>query len=219
MSSDSDIDGLTTEEEKIYGTKVDKPDSDEDGYKDGSEVVNGYNPMGEGNIEDSEFAEVYNNEENNYTLIYPTQWITESIDADGKNIVFTPNEMASAGEFIEVIVEANPYGFSAQEWYLDQNKDYVASQVDEIEVSGLDAVLSVDGYTVYFANSNYIYAITYNFGSKDKVDFISTYKMMYKSFKLQKAKKKSAKDEDAEDEEEDSNSNSNSNENANTNSN
>jgi len=49
---DSDADGLTDEEENnIWGTDPNNPDTDTDGYTDGQEVQNGYNPNGEGKLE------------------------------------------------------------------------------------------------------------------------------------------------------------------------
>jgi hypothetical protein len=42
---DSDQDGLTNEEEKMYGTDPQKSDTDGDGYSDGAEVRAGYNPL------------------------------------------------------------------------------------------------------------------------------------------------------------------------------
>lgn len=42
---DSDQDGLTNDEEKTYGTDPNKPDTDGDGYNDGSEIKAGYNPL------------------------------------------------------------------------------------------------------------------------------------------------------------------------------
>jgi len=42
---DSDQDGLTDTEEKAYGTDIRNPDTDGDGYSDGSEVKAGYNPL------------------------------------------------------------------------------------------------------------------------------------------------------------------------------
>lgn len=41
---DSDKDGLTDEEEKLYGTDAKNSDSDGDGYSDGVEVESGYDP-------------------------------------------------------------------------------------------------------------------------------------------------------------------------------
>lgn len=41
---DSDCDGLTNAEEKLYGTDPNNPDTDGDGYSDGVEVKSGYDP-------------------------------------------------------------------------------------------------------------------------------------------------------------------------------
>lgn len=42
---DSDNDGLTDPEENFYGTNIDSPDTDGDGYFDGEEVRGGYDPL------------------------------------------------------------------------------------------------------------------------------------------------------------------------------
>jgi hypothetical protein len=49
-SGDIDLDGLTNAEESQYRTNPENPDSDGDGYLDGDEVENGYNPMGSGRL-------------------------------------------------------------------------------------------------------------------------------------------------------------------------
>ena len=47
---DTDEDGLYTIWEKMFGTDPNKSDSDGDGYKDGEEIRNSYNPKGEGRL-------------------------------------------------------------------------------------------------------------------------------------------------------------------------
>lgn len=47
---DSDSDGLHDDKETEYGTDINNPDSDGDGYLDGEEVKGGYNPMGPGRL-------------------------------------------------------------------------------------------------------------------------------------------------------------------------
>lgn len=42
---DSDADGLTNTEERLYGTDPSNADSDGDGYSDGVEIESGYNPL------------------------------------------------------------------------------------------------------------------------------------------------------------------------------
>jgi len=43
--NDADQDGLSNDEEKLYGTDPAKKDTDEDGYSDGVEVESGYDPL------------------------------------------------------------------------------------------------------------------------------------------------------------------------------
>ncbi|MFZ1654402.1 MAG: thrombospondin type 3 repeat-containing protein [Candidatus Moraniibacteriota bacterium] len=43
--NDADTDGLSNEEEKIYGTDVDVADTDGDGYSDGVEIEGGFDPL------------------------------------------------------------------------------------------------------------------------------------------------------------------------------
>ena len=51
MTTDSDHDGLTDYQEiYIYHTDPHNPDTDGDGYSDGTEVKNGYNPLGPGKL-------------------------------------------------------------------------------------------------------------------------------------------------------------------------
>lgn len=47
---DSDNDYLPDKIEESFGTIIDKPDSDNDGYLDGNEVRSGYNPSGSGKL-------------------------------------------------------------------------------------------------------------------------------------------------------------------------
>lgn len=44
-AGDTDHDGLTDEEENMYATDINNPDTDGDGFKDGQEVFFGYSPL------------------------------------------------------------------------------------------------------------------------------------------------------------------------------
>ncbi|MFA5106875.1 MAG: thrombospondin type 3 repeat-containing protein [Patescibacteria group bacterium] len=48
VNDDADRDGLNSENELLYGTESNKADTDGDGYSDGIEVFDGYNPLGQG---------------------------------------------------------------------------------------------------------------------------------------------------------------------------
>ena len=48
---DDDGDGLSNDLEEYYGTDKNNKDSDNDGYFDGQEILNNYNPLGEGMLD------------------------------------------------------------------------------------------------------------------------------------------------------------------------
>lgn len=50
LVKDSDHDGISDDDEKVFGTDPQNPDSDGDGFLDGAEVKEGYNPLGEGKL-------------------------------------------------------------------------------------------------------------------------------------------------------------------------
>lgn len=50
-SEDPDNDGLNNAEERLYGTDPNNADTDKDGFPDGEEVKNGYNPLGAGKLD------------------------------------------------------------------------------------------------------------------------------------------------------------------------
>ena len=43
--SDTDNDGLSDEDEKLYGTDISKMDTDNDGYNDNYEIQSSWNPL------------------------------------------------------------------------------------------------------------------------------------------------------------------------------
>jgi hypothetical protein len=47
---DPDFDGLDSAKEAVYGTDPRNPDTDGDGFGDGTEVAGGYNPLGTGTL-------------------------------------------------------------------------------------------------------------------------------------------------------------------------
>lgn len=62
VNQDPDFDRLTNKKEYEYGTDPKNADTDGDGYKDGAEVQDGYNPNGSGNL----------NNKNDQANYYPT---------------------------------------------------------------------------------------------------------------------------------------------------
>ncbi len=181
-SVDSDNDLLTDVEEEIFSTNPDKPDSDSDGYLDGQELLAGYNPMGSGQLAASEALDVYANDQFNYQITYPVNWTIGNLDQEKRTILFT----SDTGEFVEVSVTENDDQLTATQWYLELYPDLEASDLKSVTTldEELIGVQSLAGYTVYFADNQYVYSLNYNFGIEQEINFLTTFKIMYLSFQL-----------------------------------
>lgn len=181
---DTDNDGLTDEEEKIYNTDPTLPDTDSDGFLDTLEIQNLYNPIGFKPVRlfDSGKVKIYQNSTFNYSIFYPGDWIAQSLDSNNKDVMFT----AATGEFVEVLVEDNPLKMTAEAWYLGQSPGVDASQLEHFATKEkLEGVKSPDGLVAYLSFEDKIFAINYNIGLKTEVNFLETLDMMVNSFRPQ----------------------------------
>lgn len=179
-SQDSDSDGLTDEEEGIYGTSKNDADTDKDGYSDGSEVLNLYNPAGSGKLTDSSLVDVFNSAAYVYSLNYPIDWTLEATNVNDQEIRI----ISKTGEFIQIFGQDNPEAMSVTSWYLEQWPGLKSSQLKKFTVGNLNGVWSLDGLTAYLGDANNIYIINYGVGNKQEVNFMTTFEMIVKSFQI-----------------------------------
>ncbi|MFC1612815.1 hypothetical protein ACFL23_00610 [Patescibacteria group bacterium] len=174
---DSDHDGLTDLEEELFGSDKLNFDSDGDGYLDGLEVINFYNPsaFAPKSLDEAGLVNIYN--ESRYNILYPYNWETEVVE-EGK-ILFK----ASNGEFIQLMLSPNLDGFSVKDWYLSQvpNPMDIILDMEEITNSNRMNGLKIDENVVYLNDYNYIYVITYNFALTGQINYPSVFIMMYRS--------------------------------------
>ncbi len=191
-TTDTDSDGLTDVEEQLYGTNAGAPDSDGDSFVDGKQVLTngqivgelylGYNPSGIGRLDTSGLVRLYTNTNWSYALLYPTNWLAQASDTSARTVLFTPAN--PTGEFIQVLVEDNPSKLTARNYYLSLNPGLTASAVESVVVNGLEGVRSADGENVYLAKNDKIYVVRYSVGALTQVNFMTTFEMMFKSFRL-----------------------------------
>ena len=180
-SRDSDFDGLTDIEETLFNTSISIADTDSDNYADGQELVGGYDPNGAGTIESSSMVRRYTSDSLLYSILHPATWDINNDPQNASGMMFTTD-----GEFIEVIVESNPSGFSARDWYIKQSPGVSVSQIATVTNwdGTLSGVKSVDGSVVYFVWNNSAYVINYNTNILSEANYKSTFEMMYRSFKI-----------------------------------
>ncbi len=113
-SPDADADGLTDAEEEIFGTDSGIWDTDGDGYYDGQELLNLYNPKGTSPVKlvDSGFVKEYVNPKSGYRLYYPSAWEVGAVEDDAR-VLFN----SITGDFIEARVLPKVSTESFSDWF------------------------------------------------------------------------------------------------------
>lgn len=189
FSPDQDGDLLTDKEEQIFGTDPTRPDSDSDGYLDGLELLNLFDPRKGGGqkLVQGTSTRTYLNSVFNFTLLYPANWQIEIVSKDApRQIVFSPS--GDLSETIQLSVSPNSFGYtSARTWYLNEYRSERTSDIEDIIVGRLIGVKAANGLTVHFLDADNIYSFVYQ-PKEDfnelSVSYPNVFKMMVNSFNL-----------------------------------
>ena len=184
---DQDRDDLSIEEELIFGTNNNDEDTDNDGYKDGVEVVNLYNPLLSNQaLIHSSLISQFSNQTVKYVLLKPKNWLGQAIEGNDLEIMFTPD--SGTGDFMSISAEIATANQTLQAWA--QNKASGASLSaltlgKEAKITALQSK-TADTHTVFAKVNNYFIKFTYYIETDGSAYFASTYLMMLNSFSLLK---------------------------------
>lgn len=176
-SADIDSDGLTDVEEGLYGTDFALSDTDGDGYSDGSEVLNGYDPAA-ANLTLLASGRFTTYQSASFSIAYPTEWRARELSSDGQEVVF----QANTGEFIEVLIIANPSRQPLQQWFAEAYPDATTPIV--VTIAGRQGLRTIDRQTYFFANgdASQVATLVYNVGQFATTNFATTFVSMIRSF-------------------------------------
>lgn len=178
---DSDGDGLTDEEELSLGTNPNEIDTDQDGYLDLAEIQSGYDPAGSGRLEDSQFISRYQNNNLNYSFLYPNSWIVRDNNTDYLTIVTAPDN-----SLIQVSVSENISGQSILDWYQTTVAKGEISQ-DKIKTGDFgEGVMGEEDLHFYITDSNkqYIYIVSYIPAASQRLAYPNIFQMIINSLSL-----------------------------------
>ncbi|MDD5251689.1 MAG: thrombospondin type 3 repeat-containing protein [Patescibacteria group bacterium] len=183
-SKDSDSDGLTDiEETSIYGTNPNDPDTDHDSFVDVNEVLNLFNPLkpSPSMLADNPGIATYRNTVQNYELLYPSSWQKRVNGDQEQEAYFT----APTGEFIEVLVEANPENRQIIDWFLEKSPGVSSSQVQSLRTrNGYEEIIGPDRMTAFIATPGRIFVVSYNLGDQMEIRYKATFQMLIASLKV-----------------------------------
>ncbi|HOX60932.1 MAG TPA: hypothetical protein PLV72_02925 [Candidatus Magasanikbacteria bacterium] len=181
-AADMDSDALTDFEEDSFGTDPGKWDTDSDGYYDGQELVNLYNPLGFAPVKliDSGLVAEYVNPVLQYRLYYPINWQIGEVDSAANQVLFS----TISGDFIEVAVFEKNSTDTFADWFArsaaGQQFTDVVPFTNRFQESGYRRK---DGLVAYFMNTNRVYVFIYHPGSANIVSYRHIVQMMYSSFR------------------------------------
>ncbi len=184
LALDSDLDNLSdVEEREVYGSDPLRPDDDSDGFVDGHEVYNLYNPAGFKPValKDTKLVQEYVNNVFGYALLYPAVWTRDPVDADGQSVLFT----SETGEYFELITHPNKKKDSLIDWYLPRVSKVNVEQVRMVSnLTGVSGLLSPDSLSWFVARGEVVYELRYDIGVRIDANFMRTFEMMQNSFHL-----------------------------------
>lgn len=188
VGADGDNDGLTEMEELLLNTSAVAPDTDGDGYMDGSELINLYNPAGTGKLTANSNISLYENKTFAYNLLYPSTWQI-SVNGGDDSLMFKTGD----NQFVQVIVQPNADKQALDLWYMEQLGVLTVNEADRVNGSNWQGIKSPDGLNIYLIDKkqNYIFNLTYlptgqagNPGGGNILEYFNIFQMMVKSFNL-----------------------------------
>lgn len=177
-SEDSDGDGLNNVEEIALGTNLNLSDSDRDGYTDYQEIMNLYNPIGDGSLIHDPNINQYQSDKYGYSLLYPANWQKSSIN-NNDSIMFKSDD----NHIIQVITQANQDIKTISGWY-ELQFGVKPDSKNMISGDGWKGIRSDDGLVVYITDNayNYIYTFSYVPEYQSSPVYENIFEMMIKSF-------------------------------------
>lgn len=179
LAIDSDVDGLTDEEEVIFQTDSGNADSDGDSYPDLSEIKNGYNPSGANTLAEVSYLTRYLSKVENFSFIYPVSWEVSTANNDYTVIVSLPDN-----SLMQVSVQANNKLQDIESWYKEMVSEELASE--KIEGNNWTGVMGEDKMNFYLTdngNTN-IYVLSYIPSISNRILYPNIFQFFIDSFRI-----------------------------------
>ena len=183
---DSDSDGISDVEERVYGTDPAVPDTDADGFLDGNEVFHLYNPAAKAPVSLVDSGLV--NEiraSSGWRILVPKTWTATLMPPDGAEATIR----TGTGETFEIKILDNSKDLTLREWYIEneqiENSPNAIRSI--ITKGGLQGILGVDRLSAFFAWDGKVFVIRYKLGEQAFINYRTSYEMMLNSLEIQGA--------------------------------
>lgn len=181
-AADLDNDGLTDAEEALYKSDPGIPDSDSDGYVDGSEVFHLYNPVGKEPIKLIESGTVvdYVNPALNYAMYHPADWQVGNVSGDFRDMLFSTIN----GDHVEVRVFDKAVEQTFSDWLaVNAPSERFADLAQFVNRFNDQGYKRTDELVYYYVTANRVHVIVYHTTDASVVSFPGIIEMMARSFR------------------------------------
>ncbi|MDA3839924.1 MAG: hypothetical protein PF572_02440 [Patescibacteria group bacterium] len=174
--TDYDKDGLSKEEEIAAGTSDSSPDTDSDTYADLAEMLNGYNPLGEGEISDNLNFKKFTNSKYQFSFYHPVSFTVTANTNDA--IILDLGEE----QFFQIFIEANEKKLSIEDWYKSQFGVNVIDSNLGFAKGSWRAIKNADSKAIFFKNNIDNYVIALNYSSNDNNKYLNIFEIVFNTF-------------------------------------
>jgi hypothetical protein len=179
LSKDSDSDGLSDIEERMYGTEYRNPDTDSDTFLDGNEVFHRYDPLGvaPSTLLDTGAVKVFSEETLPFTVYYPTTW-KATPELSKNTVTFKSSNVAS----VIVVWSPKDADLTVEDW--------IVKNVEDVQLKTLQASYTKEGYytlrsaddlVAYIDLGTSVYVMTYDLATSKEISYTQTFAMMVNS--------------------------------------
>lgn len=193
QGKDTDSDGLSDAEERLYGTDMRNPDSDGDTYLDSNEVFHGYDPVtpAPSSLADSTVAKWYSYSGNPaFKFLKLNAWTIDVPTIVPERSRGSMRILATSGAEFRLTLHAREPQQTIGDWYDSQdtwkNKYGQASQLQPYaSKQGYTGRITTDKRVVFLdINESTIAVFEYDLKTERTVEYVQTFQMMLNSFQL-----------------------------------
>lgn len=181
--ADLDADVFTDAEEEVFGTDSGVWDTDADGYYDGQEVVNLYNPTGFAPVKiiDSGLVREYIHPSFGYRVYFPASWESAAVDPEAEQVIFS----AVNGDFIEARTFQKSATESFEEWFgrtvAGQSFSDLVRTTNRFDTPGWRRR---DHLVAYYETREAVFVLIYHPAVEEAIQYRHIMMMMRESFRV-----------------------------------
>lgn len=184
-NSDTDSDSLTDNEEELFGTDSGVSDSDADGYYDGQELFNLYNPKGFAPVKliDSGLVKEYVNPTWQYRIYYPASWELGTVDQKNDQVLIS----ALGGDYIEIRAMQKNGQETFFDWFGRVASQEFITDVQQSKNRFEESVwIRKDSLVGFVDHAGVVFVILYHPNAEGPISYRHTMEMMLQSFRPSK---------------------------------